>query len=196
MTQFAETLRHYCRNPRCRMRLKAPVENPHDAFCTRGCYTSFHRKRCVVCEAPMARKTEQQLVCGKRRCRNALQARRSLGRYLDLASSNGVSPLENPIKPGIKIDGAVDRPWRLVAGPELSASAFHCASVGGAEAVEAVNRTNPRSNLRYWREANAKPRPTAPALIAVDVTAQSHWAPSWQPDWPSDDLSIPDFLKR
>ena len=194
--QLFEELRHRCRNPRCRSKLLAPVGNPREAFCTRGCHSSFYRKRCLVCEREMERRNERQLVCGKRRCRNALQARQSLGRYLP--SSDGVSTLENSIKPGIKIDGAVDRPWRIVAGAALSDSAFHCAAVGGAEAVEAVNRTNVRSNLRYWREANAKPRPTAPAVIAVDVTAQSHWAPSWQPHWQSsdDDLSIPDFLRR
>ena len=199
MTQFAETLRHYCRNRHCRTRLKAPVENAHDAFCTRGCYDSFHRKRCVVCERPMERRTERQLVCGKRRCRNALQARQNLGRYL--APSNGVSPLENPIKPGIKIDGAVDRPWRLVAGPALTPNQFHCATIGGAEAVEAANRTN----LRYWREANAKAeaktlvkRHDLPGTITlgqprqdacrVYVIGKTHRLP--------DDLSIPDFLRR
>ena len=30
--------RHYCRNPRCRTKLKVPVSNRRDAFCTRGCF--------------------------------------------------------------------------------------------------------------------------------------------------------------
>jgi hypothetical protein len=42
-------LRHRCRNPRCRMKLSAPVENEHHAFCTRSCYENFHRNRCRVC---------------------------------------------------------------------------------------------------------------------------------------------------
>src|ERR1700757_2071255 len=54
------SLRHYCRNPRCRMKLQAPVENEHRAFCCRGCFESFYRSRCLVCEQPMRRKTEQQ----------------------------------------------------------------------------------------------------------------------------------------
>jgi hypothetical protein len=41
------TLRHRCRNPKCRGKLKTPVENERDAFCTRGCYTSFYRHRCL-----------------------------------------------------------------------------------------------------------------------------------------------------
>ena len=75
MVDFAETaLRKMCRNPRCGCKLPAPVSNPREAFCTRGCHSSFYRKRCLVCEEPMERKTERQLVCGKRKCRNALQA--------------------------------------------------------------------------------------------------------------------------
>jgi hypothetical protein len=82
MTEFAQTLRHCCRNPRCRSKLPSPVSNAREAFCTKGCHSSFYRKRCLICECEMQRKTERQLVCGKRRCRNALQARCGLGRYL------------------------------------------------------------------------------------------------------------------
>jgi hypothetical protein len=42
--------RRYCRNPRCRSKLLAPVENEHRAFCCRGCFEAFYRKRCLVCE--------------------------------------------------------------------------------------------------------------------------------------------------
>src|SRR5262249_45752891 len=42
--------RHYCRNLHCRSKLKAPVENERDAFCTRGCFEIFYRTRCRVCE--------------------------------------------------------------------------------------------------------------------------------------------------
>jgi hypothetical protein len=54
--------RHYCRNPRCRSKLKQSVADPRDAFCARGCHASFYRHRCLVCEGKMARKTENQLV--------------------------------------------------------------------------------------------------------------------------------------
>jgi hypothetical protein len=147
MTDFTETLRHYCRNPRCRSKLPAPVSNPRDAFCTRGCHSSFYRKRCLICEQPMERKSENQLICGKRRCRNALQARQSLGRYM--APSDVIHPLKNPIKPGIKSGLADDRPWRIVAG-QISPAAFHCATVpdgpnrqwkdGAFDRIEAKNR--------------------------------------------------------
>jgi hypothetical protein len=53
---------------------------------------------------------------------------------------------------GSKPPPADDRPWRIVAGAKLSPSAFHCATVGAVEAIEAINRTN----ARHWREYNAK----------------------------------------
>jgi hypothetical protein len=82
MTEFRETeLRHYCRHKLCRSKLPQPVSNSREAFCSRGCYRSFYRRHCLICEAEMVRKTENQLVCGKRRCRNALQASSIVGRY-------------------------------------------------------------------------------------------------------------------
>jgi hypothetical protein len=63
MTEFTETaMRHYCRNPKCRSRLKAPVSNPREAFCARGCHSSYYRKRCLICEGAFERKTERQLI--------------------------------------------------------------------------------------------------------------------------------------
>ena len=88
MVEFEQTERHYCRNPRCRMRLPAPVVNEREAFCTRGCYRAFYRTRCLICEEAMERRTERQQVCGKRRCRSALEAGRGMGRlYTSFAGS-------------------------------------------------------------------------------------------------------------
>ena len=108
MTEFAETaMRRMCRNLRCRSKLPAPVFNSREAFCARGCHSSFYRKRCLVCEDPMDRRTERQLTCGKRNCRKALQAGQNLGRYH--TSLNVVSPLKSPIKLGPKSGLADDR---------------------------------------------------------------------------------------
>ena len=81
---FSETLRHYCRNPRCRSKLKAPVENGREAFCARGCHTQYYRKRCIACEQQMERKRESQQLCGRRKCKSqfaALKAGSLVGRY-------------------------------------------------------------------------------------------------------------------
>jgi hypothetical protein len=62
-------LRHRCRNQRCRMKLSAPTENEHHAFCARGCHASFYHSRCLVCEDPMRRKrSNQRLGTGHKAC--------------------------------------------------------------------------------------------------------------------------------
>jgi hypothetical protein len=58
---------------RCRMKLPASVESDHRAFCTPGCYAQYFRRRCVVCERPIERRTEHQRLCGRRKCRNTLR---------------------------------------------------------------------------------------------------------------------------
>jgi hypothetical protein len=54
-------LRHQCR--KCRTKLNEPTDNPRRAFCCRGCFNSFYRSRCVVCEGSFRRKNEQQRTC-------------------------------------------------------------------------------------------------------------------------------------
>ena len=109
MTDFAAELRHRCRNPRCRSKLKAPVENPHHAFCSRGCHAGFYRSRCLVCEGAITRKTERQLFCRKPRCRSAFRGSESHYRYPGSPSAG--SPLKTSIKPGVKTPLKPDRAW-------------------------------------------------------------------------------------
>jgi hypothetical protein len=174
------------------MKLALPVENPRDAFCTRGCHSSFYRRRCVVCEGEMVRKTEHQLICGKRRCRNALQAGQNLGRYA--APSGSVSAPRNIDSTGTKTGLEPERPWHIAAGPKISASNYHCASLpmDPETAKRAAAANNPE---RIRQEIEWRPRRLH---HHADVTAQSRWQPSWRPQWPlsDDDLSIPEFLRR
>jgi len=66
---MSEQARHFCRNPRCLMKLLAPVENHHQAFCTRGCHSSYYLRRCLVCEDQMIRKrSDQRIKSGHRKC--------------------------------------------------------------------------------------------------------------------------------
>jgi hypothetical protein len=156
MVEFIqEKARHYCRNPKCRSKLPAPVATERDAFCTRGCHRAFYRHRCLICEKPMERKTERQLTCGKRACRKALQAGESLGRYR--ASSGVISPSKKPVNKGpkeaVKDDRA--RSWYVVAaGTPISANAYHCATVGAGEASDEADRINGK----HWRSAKAGER--------------------------------------
>jgi hypothetical protein len=210
MSTFEQEVRHRCRNPRCRMRLPKPVVNPREAFCTRGCHSSFYRKRCLVCEKPMERRTETQLICGKRKCRNALAAGPNLGRFAS-PSTNSVGVLETSIKPGLKSGIAGDRPWRIVSG-ELTPEQFRAAVVpdgpncrwagGSYLQIESRNRalgrfSNPVALIRRgdppvnvlggYRFPNA-PQIELPAAAAPDVNSALVAAiPA--------DLSIPNFLR-
>src|SRR6516164_8812288 len=80
MTEFTQTLRHYCRNPRCRSKLPSPASDPHKAFCTRGCHSSFYLKRCLVCENDKpAGSTARRIVCRRPKCES--KYRQNRGRY-------------------------------------------------------------------------------------------------------------------
>src|SRR6516164_549267 len=68
-----DTLRQYCRNPRCGSKLPQPMGNVHAAFCTRGCWQQFHRHRCVVCERSFKRTVENKRLCERRVCRSELK---------------------------------------------------------------------------------------------------------------------------
>jgi hypothetical protein len=80
MTEFVEEVRHRCRHQRCRMKLPVAVSNLREAFCTRGCHSSFYLRRCLVCEGPLDRKNSTQKVCRKSKCRSAFRAGLDLGR--------------------------------------------------------------------------------------------------------------------
>ena len=119
------------------------------AFCCRGCHKQFYRSRCL-CEGPIERKTERQLICGKRKCRNALQSRSlSLGQY---GSRAVISPSKKPVNKGLKQALKPDRPrpWRPFRG----------GIVGPARVIEAEVIAR-----RVWREV------TSPDGVPCHVTS-------------------------
>src|SRR6516165_10079785 len=92
----ASPLRHYCRNPRCRMKLPKPVSNDREAFCSRGCHARFFRTRCRVCEGPIEQPAHgTRLICNKAQCKNARRAGLGFGRYHD--SNRAKPPSEVPV---------------------------------------------------------------------------------------------------
>jgi hypothetical protein len=81
MTDFKTETRKMCRNPKCRSKLPAPVSNAREAFCCRGCYSSFYLHRCIVCEDKIERTTANRKICKKSKCRNALAVGEGFGRF-------------------------------------------------------------------------------------------------------------------
>ena len=138
MTEFAETaMRSMCRNPRCRSKLPMPVSNPTEAFCTRGCHSSFYRTRCRVCECTIEQpKRGQRLVCNKPRCYAAFRRREALGRYHPSGEVqiNPKKPTKSSPKSRLTRDPRSNS-WLVVAGPPegITANAYHCAVVGADE---------------------------------------------------------------
>jgi len=198
MTEFTQTLRHYCRNPRCRSKLPSPASDPRKAFCTRGCHSSFYLKRCLVCENDKpAGSTARRKLCRRPKCEGRYRKNSAhysfLGGASELSTNDTTSAANasrNPIKSGTKSAGFDDRPVYIVAGPVISANVYHCASLAlDPDTARRVDAANDRDRIRK-EIAWSKPRPSAPKEM------QSDWTPCSPSVAVADDVSIPDFLKR
>ncbi len=110
-----DEVRRYCRNPRCRSKLPAPVSNPREAFCTRGCHNSFYRHRCLICERPIEQpKRGRRLICRKPKCRRALRSNSCLGSHHTSFAAKAISNKADFI--GVKQPLKPRRPWRIRRG--------------------------------------------------------------------------------
>jgi hypothetical protein len=222
MTDFNAALRHYCRNPKCRTKLKQPVANLHKAFCSRGCHDSFHLKRCVVCEAEKPpRSTARRKLCRRPKCEARYRQNRGLYAFPGAGTGHTENAVRNLDKSGVQTGTFGDRPpsgsahasWRIVAGPGLTPSQLHCATVpdgpncewsgGEYERIEAKNRAALKQVEEFieWREVISPDGVRCFVARCREVIARVDGVPSdWRPCAPRnpvlDDLSIPDFLKR
>jgi hypothetical protein len=107
-------LRHYCRNLKCRSKLPAPIENVRQAFCCRGCYESFYRNRCRVCERDL-RKTGKRGDANRLYCRLPRDCRTDAGKWpqkYDYGQLVGFSAnnVRSAHSTGLKFGLASDRP--------------------------------------------------------------------------------------
>jgi hypothetical protein len=193
MTEFAEDLRHHCRNPRCLMKLTAPVVNRHKAFCTRGCHSSFYLKRCLVCESDKpAGSTARRIVCRRPKCESKYRQNRGRYSFAGADTISAANASRSAQSTGIKSADFDARPC-IVAGRKVSACVYHCA----AQPLDAdtANRIHAANNWDRIRREIAWCRAARPP-IPIDVTLQA-CSESCVPSVPvADDLSIPDFLKR
>jgi hypothetical protein len=146
MVEFTETVRFMCR--KCRGRMPTPTTNEREAFCCRGCYQQFYRKRCRVCERPIEQlANESRLLCKRSSCKSEWRLRAGFGRFLNTGSLAVETPSEMTANPGTfervnadrgsRIDWREPttsfqgwgRGWRIVTGPEVSRGAFFGAAV-------------------------------------------------------------------
>ena len=192
----------YCRHRKCRTKLKKPVSNQRDAFCSHGCHTSFYLKRCLVCEGPLERRNKTQKVCRKSRCRNAWRAKAGFGRYSPSTSVSLASKAPGFI--GSKPPLQRHRTWAQVAGPKLTPSQLHCGLVGAVHAVAEADQ----KNRPHWRRHKALLQPHDPPVNIlggyrfpdapeVILHEEKRPGPCLTPvSKPDANLDIPDFLKR
>jgi hypothetical protein len=212
--------RVYCRNLKCRSKLKAPTENIREAFCTKGCHSSFYLHRCLVCERTMPRNAEHQKVCHRAECKTAWRQKTIQSRFLGWDTGFDGTPLKTSIKPGLPEADQPGRGWRIVAGV-IDPKAFHCATVpdgpsgqwkGGAfERIEAANRAALKAHLAAleaaeiaangectdpdWREV-VSPDGVRCFVTKLTPTMKVITKPVTVETAIPDDLSIPEFLRR
>jgi hypothetical protein len=195
----ANSERHYCRNPRCRLKLPEPVSNEREAFCCQGCHTNFYRTRCRICEAPLEQPQRggTRLICKRAKCRSAWRAGLGLGRYPTLNGAESIP--EVPVNKGPKVAVSDDRarPWRIVAGRELTPTQLHCAIIP----------PDPKLVARLTRQHKQYYCDTAKSLIGPTDLPINKIPGLTRPRSPIDraalsalplpaDLTIPDFLRR
>jgi len=214
-------LRHRCRNPRCGAQLKDPVDNSRAAFCCSGCFESYFRNRCLVCERPFKRKrkAEHQRFC-RPRCQK--EFRRHPERFLGVryqTSVLSVATFKTPIKSGLKIGTLGGQPFRMVAGPVLTPIGLRLASLpldpGFVARLERVHAPYLEARRRAKRAAARRALikrhhspvnilggyrfPNAPAIDlipppATDWAVPSRWIPTTGAG--ADVPDVPDFLRR
>lgn len=224
MTDFTPTLRHRCRNPKCQMKLPAPVENQRDAFCIKSCYDTYYRRRCLICERPLVVKRGKPVLCKRAKCKAALRARSGLGKY--------AAPLTIPaaFKPVQEVPvNRASKPasWRTIAGPEPTPNELHCATFpdgpncdwqdGRYQRAEAANRALLKEHFarlsakaqiqRHHAPVNilgghrSAWRAARPPYEILAITPDIDLSPIVSTRHVStikldDDLSIPPFLRR
>jgi hypothetical protein len=191
-------LRHYCRNQRCRSKLKEPTDSLPNAFWTRGCLTSFYRTRCLVCERPTdgplpdgsarSARTERRRLCGRRQC--AADFRRDRAHFLGRwhIPSDSTNALKTSVKPASF--------WRVVAGPPLSPVSLRLATLPLSPHLAAEQDRQQQQYEDHHRKLRRAARRAA-RLAEAQAAIQRHHPPvnilggyKW-PDAPIIDLELP-----
>jgi hypothetical protein len=133
-------LRYRCRNLRCRCKLPTPVTDERDAFCTRTCFASHYRSKCLVCGRAFARKRDDQTTCGRPKCQRALRLypEQFLRKWAQVTAVNvnGSETLINRASKTAPEPESQPRPWRQVAGPPMSSEALRLATIGPERIIE------------------------------------------------------------
>ena len=151
------------------------------------------------------------MICNKAKCRNAWKTGLGFGKFAD-SSADASSAKSSQVAPDfidLKPAGKAARPWFIVAGPPLTPSQFHCATLPGTamddvKRIEAKNRAALKAAEQAEIEASGEfTDPDWREVISPDGVRcfVTRFAPPQKPPQQAlppipDDLSIPDFLRR
>jgi hypothetical protein len=117
-----------CRH--CQETLAKAANNARNRFCCSKCESSFYRVHCRVCERPIEAKNARRQLCGRRKCKAEFrrhQERFFGSRYRHMALSPKRDKTLAKSKGFLPENGG--RSWTQRAGPIVSESAFHCATL-------------------------------------------------------------------
>ena len=192
-SEFDLKLRHYCRHLKCRSKLQTPVSNNHEAFCTRGCYQSFHLKRCGVCEGALEQRYRKLKrgdltkfakvqnpgpTCGSAECKRRWREGDGLGRFWPKPYQGSQSTdLRSEVPVNGPLFSAVQKPknakrWVRIAGPPLNPNQFHPATVSDGP--------NCQWKAGEYERVEAKNRAALKAADEAAIEANGYFT---DPDW-------------
>lgn len=171
LVDFTQELRHRCRNQKCRMKLRPPVENEHHAFCTRGCHGSFYLKRCLVCERGIEKspRGQHRLICKRAKCMAALRT-----------TPNRYKWPQDTVR-GIQVAGAVKTTKKVPVkwGLKWAIGSNRAGIIGPSHVIEI--------ECGGWLHS---------APDELHAIRPSDWRPVVPARPITDDLTIPEFLRR
>jgi hypothetical protein len=130
--------RHFCRNTNCRTKLAAPVDNEHKAFCKPFCHTQFYKRRCRVCEKPLAEGHRRRL-CASRECARNWRNFRPTYALDGQSGLNCTGDARSALKTGGKTalkDLRAPTSARIIAGPPLSDFSLWAATLDPPKPVQ------------------------------------------------------------
>jgi hypothetical protein len=115
----AESLRHYCRNQKCRTKLSAPIDNHHKAFCTPSCFNQFYRWRCKVCEKDLPKEGRPRNCCRSAKCRSEFRRYRDAFTY-----SKSLEPIQGSAPRTLDLRSARNTVTKMALRPPYRGGIF------------------------------------------------------------------------
>ena len=156
-------------------------------------FLSHRRTRCPVCGGSFDRKTNNQRLCGRRKCRNEFRRHsEQFGGSGYPSATTVIQSRNSSIKSKPKTGQKPGRAWHFIAGPEVPG---YFEAVGQNAIIQ--RDTTPVNIVGGYRFPNAPVIDFSPIKTGATTTATTVAAlPSTTPAIFDGDLRIPDFLKR